>query len=181
MRRIDSRFIAARRFHRGFSLIELVTVITLLGIVAVAIAGPTLSYMSKIRSRSAATRILADIRYIQRHAMNSRLRTWIVFSTASNNYRLYAETSPGAGKATRAALTHPLNQTSGAVQFGSGSNLAVSITAVNINTTSEIEFDSWGKPYDGNSVGLTANGTITLSNGVTLTVYPTSGLVEQAG
>lgn len=169
------------RPRRGFSLVELVSVIALTGVIAVAIAGPTLGYMSKIRSRSAATRILADIRYVQRHAMNSRLRTWIVFSTGSNNYRLYAETSPGAGKGTRTALTHPLNQSNSAVQFGSGTNLAVNITAVNINSTSEIEFDSWGKPYDGNSVALTANGTITLSNGVTLTVSPVSGLVEQAG
>lgn len=170
-----------RRPRRGFSLIELVAVISLMGVIAVAIAGPTLAYMSKIRSRSAATRILADIRYVQRHAMNSRLRTWIVFSTGSNNYRLYAETSPGAGKATRTALTHPLNQTNAAVQFGSGTNLAVSITAVNINSTQEIEFDSWGRPYDGNSVALTASGTVTLSNGVTLTVHPTTGFVEQAG
>lgn len=152
-----------------------------MAVIGVAIAGPTLSYMSKIRSRSAATRIVADIRYVQRHALNSRLRTWIVFSTASNNYRLFAETSPGAGKGTRTALTHPLNQTNSAVQFGSGTNLAVNISAVNINSTAEIEFDSWGKPYDGNSAALTANGTITLSNGVTLTVYPVSGLVEQAG
>jgi len=180
MRAYASRSTGSRR-RRGFSLIELVTVITLLGVVAVAIAGPTMSYMSKIRSRSAATRILADIRYVQRHAMNSRLRTWVVFNTAGNNYTLYAETSPGAGKGTRAALTHPLSQSNGAVQFGSGTNLAVSITAVNINSTAEIEFDSWGKPYDGNSVALAANGTITLSNGVTLTVYPISGFVEQAG
>lgn len=152
-----------------------------MAVIAVAIAGPTLTYMSKIRSRSSATRILADIRYIQRHAMNSRLRTWIVFSTGSNNYRLYAETSPGAGKGTRVALTHPLNQTTSAVQFGSGTDLAVSITAVNINSTSEIEFDSWGKPYDGNSVALSSSGTVTLSNGVTLTIYPISGYVEQAG
>ena len=170
-----------RRPRRGFSLIELISVISLVAIIGVAIAGPTLTYMSKIRSRSAATRILADIRDVQRYAMNSRLRTWIVFSTASNNYRLYAETSPGAGKATRVALTHPLDQTTSAVQMGSGTNLAVSISAVSINSTSEIEFDSWGKPYDGNSVALAATGTVTLSNGVTLTVQPVSGLVEQAG
>lgn len=179
--RLRSPHLGYRRSCRGFSLIELITVISLMGVIAVAIAGPTLTYMSKIRSRSAATRILADIRYVQRYAMNSRLRTWIVFSTGSNNYRLYAETSPGAGKATRTALTHPLDQSTGAVQFGSGTNLAVSISAVSINSTSEIEFDSWGKPHDGNSVALTASGTVTLSNGVTLTVYPASGLVEQAG
>ena len=179
--RIGSPNFVRSRSRRGFSLIELVSVISLMAVIAVAIVGPTLSYMSKIRSRSAATRIVADIRYVQRYAMNSRLRTWVVFSTGSNNYRLYAETSPGAGKGTRVALSHPLDQSTSAVQMGSGTNLAVSISAVSINSTSEIEFDSWGKPYDGNSVALTATGTVTLSNGVTLTVQPTSGLVEQAG
>jgi len=169
------------RPRRAFSLIELVTVIVLLGILAACLGGPTLAYMNSIRSRSAATRILADIRYSQRYAMSSRSRTWMTFDVANNRYTLYAEDMTNPGKANRKALAHPLDTSTNVVQLGSNSNLNVTLSSVNINSTTEIEFDSWGKPYDGNSVAITAAGTISLSNGVTLTLRPISGFAEQSG
>ena len=52
---------------------------------------------------------------------------------------------------------------------------------MNINSTNEIEFDNFGIPYDAAGVALTTTGTITLSNGVTITLYPRTGFVERAG
>lgn len=170
-----------RKRRSGFTLIELVTVMAVLGVVAAAVGAPTLAYLNSIRSRAASARITTDIRLMQRTAMSSGLRTWVLFSTASNNYQLYVEDSVAPGKGRRQAFTHPFNQSSAAIQFGSGPFKNVSISAVNINSTSEIEFDSFGVPYDGNSAKLAANGTITLSNGVTVTIYPDSGFVERAG
>ena len=169
------------RRRRAFSLIELVTVIVLLGILAACLGGPTLAYMNSIRSRSAATRILADIRFIQRYAMSSRSRTWITFDVANNRYTLYAEDLTNPGKANRKAVAHPLDQSTGAIQLGANTNLNVTLSSVNINSTTEVEFDSWGRPYDGNSAVLTAAGTISLSNGVTITLRPISGFGEQSG
>lgn len=165
----------------AFTLVELVTVIVIMGIVAVGVGGPTLSYIDSIRSRTAAARSLADIRYIQRFAMSSRQRTWIAFDAAGDSYQLYAEDPANPGKAGRQPLVHPLDQSTNQVQFGSGPFANVGIASANINSTTEVEFDSFGVPYDANSVALTANGTVSLTNGVTLTIYPVSGFAEQAG
>lgn len=167
------------RRRSAFTLIELITVIGILGILGVAVAGPTVGYMGTMRSNAAGTRIVADIRYAQRLALASGLRTWVVLSTGSNNYQLYAENRANPGKANRVAATNPFSQSSTAMQLGASPFNSVSLTAVNINSTSEIEFDSFGKPYDANGVALAANGTITLNNGVTITVYPVSGFVER--
>jgi prepilin-type N-terminal cleavage/methylation domain-containing protein len=165
----------------AFTLIELVTVIALLGIVALFVGGPALSSLNDLRGQAAAARLTGDARYMQRMALNSGLRTWMVFSTAANNYRLYVEDPNNPGKAGRLPVVHPSDQTSGPVQFGAGPFLNVTIASVNINSTSELEFDSWGAPYDGNGAALVATARITLSGGIIVTVYPLSGLVERTG
>lgn len=165
----------------AFTLMELVTVIAIVGIIAAAVGTPTLAYVNTVRSRAASSRIATDIRFMQRLAISSGLRTWVLYSTSSNNYRLYVEDPANPGEAGRQAVTHPFDQSTSPIQFGSGPFANISISSVSINSTSELEFDSFGVPYDGNSAKLTANGTITLTNGVTITVYPESGFVERAG
>lgn len=165
----------------GFTLIELIAVVAILGIVALAAGSPVLSSMGSMRARAASARLTTDIRLMQRTAMASGLRTWVTFSTGSNNYRLYIENPANPGKAGRQAFTHPFSQDSGAVQFGAGPFAGVSITSVNVNATSEIEFDSLGVPYDGSGGALASTGQVSLSSGVAITIQPVSGLVERAG
>lgn len=174
---------AAERLRKrsGFTLIELVTVTTILGIVAIAVGGPTLAYLSSMRSQTAASRLRSDIRYAQRYAMSSRLRTWVDFNVSGDSYELFAEDPTNPGKANRQSLIQPLTRTTGPVQFGSGDFPNVGIASANINSTTELEFDSFGMPYDGNGVVLTSDGQVTLTDAVTLTIHEVSGLAEQAG
>ena len=165
----------------AFTLIELVTVIVILSVVAVAVGGPTMAYIDSIRTRSAAGRLLADIRFVQRYAMSSRQRTWIEFDAGADSYQIFAEDLANPGKAGRLPLKHPLDQSTSEVQFGAGAFANVGIASANINSTDELEFDSFGVPYDGVMSTLTANATVSLTNGVTITVYPVSGFAEQSG
>ncbi|MFO0972969.1 MAG: prepilin-type N-terminal cleavage/methylation domain-containing protein [Phycisphaerae bacterium] len=163
----------------GYTLMELATVMVVVAIVAIAVGGPTLAFMSATRSRFAATRIGADLAYVQRLAMNARRRTWVVFDVLNNRYTLYAENPTNPGKANRQLLANPLTGDTGATQLGTGEFGTAALASVSINATAELEFDSLGKPYDANSAELTANGTISLNNSVVLTIRPVSGLVEQ--
>src|SRR5437762_410831 len=79
------------RPRTAFTLVELVTVIGLIGIISVVAAGATMSYLSEIRSRAAAARLTSDIRYAQRTALASRLRSWVAFDVPGNTYRVYLE------------------------------------------------------------------------------------------
>lgn len=170
-----------RQNSKAFTLVELIAVIAILGILAIAGGGAVLSSINSLRARAAAARLSSDIRLMQRTAMASGLRTWVLFNTGANNYSLYLENPASPGKAGRQAFTHPFSQDNGAIQFGSGPFVNVSLTNVNVNSTSEIEFDNFGMPFDGSGNALTSSGQITLSNGVTITLYPVSGFVERAG
>ncbi len=174
---------ARERLRRepGFTLIELVAVMAIMGIIAISVGGPTLSLMSSMRSRTAASRFCIDVRYAQRHAMSSRLRTWVQINVPADGYRLFVEDPANLGKANRLLLIHPLTQSIVTVQFGSGDFPGVGIVSANINSTAELEFDSFGVPHDGNGTVLTADGQIALTDGVTITIHEVSGLVEQSG
>lgn len=169
------------RRNRAFTLIELVTVAAIIGIVGVAVTGASMSNIDNMRARAAAGRLTSDIRYAQRAALASRLRTWIVFNVGNGSYQLFAEDAANPGKANRQPLVSPLDQSSDPVQFGTGLFTGVTIQSANIAGTAEIEFDSFGEPYDGNSAALTGNGVISLSTGVTITVRAISGFVDRAG
>ena len=160
---------------------ELVTVIVLLGILALVTVGPTLSYIASMRSRTAAARIVTDIRYMQRLALASGLRTWIVFNVAGNSYQLYMEDRNNLGKASRIAATSPMDQTTTGMTFGSSPFYGVSISSATIGTGAEVEFDNWGTPYDTAGAAISSTATISLSNGVSVSIQPVSGSVGRSG
>jgi prepilin-type N-terminal cleavage/methylation domain-containing protein len=166
-----------RRRH-AFTLVELVTVIVILAITSLVTAGPVLLYMGTVRGGAAAARISSDIRYMQRMALSSGRRTWIVFDTATNSYQLYMEDPANPGKAGRLPVTHPMEQTSGSIQLGSGTFAGVSISTATIGSGAEIEFDNFGQPYDTAGVAVSAAGQVTLSSGNTVTLQPVSGFAE---
>lgn len=170
-----------RKLRPAFTLIELATVMSVLAVMAVIVGGPTLAFISTQRSRVAATRLAADLTYIQRLAMNSRRRTWALFDVPNNRYSLFAENLANPGKANRLPLAAALSGDTSAVQLGSGDFSGATISSVSINSTSELEFNNLGSPADGNSSTLAVDATITLNNGVVITVRRVSGLVEQAG
>ncbi|HPF39902.1 MAG TPA: type II secretion system protein [Phycisphaerae bacterium] len=163
----------------AYTLIELVTVISILGILAVFVGGPTMDTMSEMRSSAAAARLASDVRYMQRMALASGRRTWVSVNSGANQYALYVEDVDNPGKAGRLAVAHPLDQSTAPVVFGSGPFSGVSITSVSFNGSSEVEFDNFGVPYDSGGTALSSYGEVQLSGGLVVRVQPVSGMVEQ--
>lgn len=170
-----------RNRGRAFTLIELVAVIVLVAILAASVGGPILSSLGSIRTRHAAARLAGDLAYLQRIALNTRRRTWAVIDVAGNRVRYYVEDAANPGKANRQPLVHEATGSSDAVQFGAGEFRGAALSSCSIAGTGELEFDSFGAPYDGNETALVADGTIAFNGGVTLTIRAVSGLVEVSG
>ena len=78
----------------GFTLVELVVVITLLGILS-WLAYPSLAAIGEIRLDTAARRVVSDLRYAQNRAICSHTVHGVRFDVGEGRYTVYAE-GPGA-------------------------------------------------------------------------------------
>jgi len=70
---------------RGFTIIELMMVVVLIGILAVSVV-PKFVDTSAISLVGAAAMVAADIRYTQELAMSTNSSKTIVFTTSNDNY-----------------------------------------------------------------------------------------------
>ena len=82
---------------KGFSLIELIIVIAVLGIVS-AIAAPNFNkYRQNTNLREAARDLSSDISFWRQRAVADNVRYRITFNQAANNYTVQRETISGSG------------------------------------------------------------------------------------
>lgn len=158
--------------HKGFTLIELVMIIVLLGIIAV-FAAPRLPDVTTTNAGAFSDKLRADIRYAQNLAMsqNRRYRVYVNTSPAPvpSGYAVVFDTSSGAwtsfGYPQDPAGTGSLSVTLNAGQYA---GITVSTPAGGY-----IEFNSLGAPTAG------AGAILTVSPGAqTVTITAGTGAVN---
>jgi len=162
------RCYAATLSQRGFTLIELVMVMVIVGILAVVVV-PRLTTQGFNLSAIAA-KLATDIRYTQSLAMSQGQRYRINFTAGS-----YQITDING-----VAIVYPMT----------GSTAAISVSPATLSgynpplTNNYVAFDSKGVPYVDNSspaTALAANAVITLTAGSdtsTLIIAPETGRVK---
>ena len=160
--------IMGRAKQGGFTLIELITMMTIIGILAVLVV-PRLTGQA-INLSATTAKLAADIRYTQSLAMSQGQRYRINFTASS-----YQITDING-----VAIVYPMT----------GSTAAVLVSPATLSgynpplTNNYVVFDSKGVPYvDSTSPGtaLAANAVITLTSGSdtsTITIAPETGRVK---
>ena len=79
--------------HKGFTIIELIIVIVLLGILAAAVAVKVSLAPSQIANVTAVDQAVADIQYVQMRALASRTTSSIAFTSGQADYTISGATS----------------------------------------------------------------------------------------
>lgn len=154
----------ALRLYHGYTLIELVLVIVIIGVIGIVV-NPFSSQIS-MTVDAEARHVLSDIRYAQALSMATGQRyRWV--QTSSNTYQIIS----AAGSAMAFANGSSVMTLSSGTSFSGISNLPGNL----------INFDTAGIPYvDTGTPGtpLTSTATITISNGSysrSITILGTSG------
>ena len=166
-----------RRASRGFTLIEILVVVVIIGI-ASAIILPQISSRDDLRAASAARALMADLLYAQNRSIALQKMQGVQFNTATNSYQV-VDLSSGAA----VVITHPVNQTPYLVTLGTGSLSNVTLASPTFDTQTTVAFDAMGVPYSwsaGSGAAALVAGSVQVkagTNKLTVTVAPYSGEV----
>ena len=163
---------------KGFTLIELVMVILILGIISAVILLRTPS-LPTFRSDQAAYKIKSDIRYAQSYALTAQKRTRISFDVGAETYTVYYESSPG----NWTIMTDPLKKSNFVVDFTEQEFKGIDIISTDFaGTNFGLVFDAAGIPYgynpsDGSTAALSSEGSVSISGSISIKVEPNTGKV----
>ena len=138
---------------RGFTLIELVMVMVIVGIMAV-VASPIFQNFPQMRAEMAAFKLRSDIRYAQIFALQSSLTTRIVFNAVTNSYQLEHDNGVGG----YIPIVNPANRDNYTVNFNTGDFQGVTLSSVQLAAPTAgnpniIIFNGAGAPFYVNLAG----------------------------
>ena len=170
-----------RRLSRGggFSLIELIAVMIVVGILAAAVA-PVLSATASTRAAMAARHLVRDLTFARQRAVATGTRSWVVFDTAADTWSVLAEDPNSPGRINAAVLTDPATSGPFVQSLGVNQFVGVQLVTAAFDGNDEIGFDWLGRPLNQTEAALAAQGSVTLSGSHVVTVEVGSGFVAYA-
>ena len=170
-RSICRRVRRARPAARGFTLIELIITIVLLGILAV-VAAPRIFNNTDFYARGFHDETMALLRYAQKTAVAQRRTVCVTFTVASVSTASLRTASAAAIPACDVDLVGPRGDMPGKVTSRSGVNYSAT-------PPSTLSFDGLGQPLDSSGAPTTAARTITVSgSGRVITIEAFTGYVH---
>ena len=167
VQRITSSFQQRGRF-RGFSLLELVTVLLMVGILAV-FAAPRLFTIQSITLPAVAAQLVSNIRYAQSLSMSQGQRYRVNFTATT-----YQITDMSG-----VPIVQPVTASTAAISVSPATLSGYNLSLIN----NYVAFDTKGAPYISATAALAApaTATITLTSGSdtsTITIAPETGRVK---
>ena len=158
-----------RQNSSGFTLIELVVVIVIVGILSYVGIAKFTDNQGTIQSASLIKKIAADVRYARELALSSTLGTYVYVDIANNKY--YLKWANGA------YVQKPIGSDDFIVQLGQDEFSSVHITGTAFSG-GRLDFTTHGLPLNsGNSFNGTLN-LITLSGGEKVDIVANTGMIK---
>ncbi len=176
--RVDRADLQTRRRRRGagFSLIELLAIMVMLGVIAIATI-PSIASLGADRASMAAQQLLRDLSFARQRAVASGTRSWVVFDTGAHTWSVLAEDPSVPGRAGAAVIVDPATGQDFIQLLDVNQFIGVQLVAVAIDGDVEIGFDWLGQPLNAAENPLAATGSVTLTGTHVVNVAIDTGYV----
>ena len=168
---------------RGFSLIELVAVMSVLGLLAAGTAA-TLTVLESSQRSAAARAVERDLRYARERAMTTGRTHWVHFLPAQDRYTLREQ--PEGTSTFLTSLVLPVSDAAGVTgvsfenEFPGADLVSASFNSGGV-VDSIVGFTWRGLPISANGNSLISQGVVTIDGGQSVLVDAGSGLVTHVG
>lgn len=161
----------------GFTLIEMIAVVVVLGVLSVT-AAVSMNGTGAARARAAAHFVARDLSFAREWALATGTTTWVVFSVGTNSYSVLAENPAAPGRAGALTITDPATGQAFVSRLNDPALAGVGLSAVSIpGGGNDLGFDWMGRPMNAAGTRATTHATITLSQSQTVTVTAGAGVV----
>ena len=168
-----ARRLAGERHARGLTLIELVLMISIVGILAV-LAVPERSVFEDAKLHAAARRLVSDLRYAQSRSVSTRASHRVVFDPAAARYAVTRDAAPVVDPADRGRAL--------AMDYRDHDEFrGIAIESASFGGGSVVSFDVLGAPRTASGASLASPGTVVLryaGETVAVDVAPGTGLAS---
>lgn len=161
MRKIKYTETLKSPLSKGFSLIELLVILTILGLLAAVASTKIFDISTSVRVSSAINKINSDIELVKEMALAKHKTMSITYNKTTDEYIIREGSS---------IMNEYPGSNNGIITLSEGIFSGVDITQVNINGSNKITFDKWGNVLN--------NGTITLNDNHTISIDKLTGFTE---
>ncbi|MCE7973627.1 MAG: hypothetical protein DYG92_04770 [Leptolyngbya sp. PLA1] len=167
---------------RGFSLVELITVVSIV-IALGSLALPVITSMGRAREFAAARTVARDLEQARDRAVLSGRATFVVFAPSSEGYSILEEPTVDAGRASAAPLTDPASRGALTVRFVGPEWAGIDLAGVHVPgvSSTEIRWDTRGRPTTAGGTVLTSAARVEFSGGTLVEVEPHTGCTRVRG
>lgn len=137
-----------RRTAPGFTLVEIMIVLLLLGIVLASAVPSMTSSMNEIKLDAAARETVTAIQYVQSLAVKEGVLHGILYSPSIDQYRCYKNI-------TSNTIRDPLDKKSYVIDFSEEGTLqGVDLVSAHFGEMTKLTFNSLGEPSSGGTIVL---------------------------